>query len=136
MALVNVGLSDLVKPIAGLVEHFFPDPQERAQAQTMLDRIAQAPAQAQVQVDLAEAKSGSVFVAGGRAFLLWITGCCVAAQYIVAPYLLLPMAAHYGYAVPAIDYAPLYRLALWLLGASHTAELGHHWIGAHYGRGE
>lgn len=62
-----------------------PDPAARAKAITdILSQLMQSDL-AQLEVDKAEASSGSVFVAGARPFILWCCGVGVAYTYILVP---------------------------------------------------
>jgi hypothetical protein len=78
-------LGPLVERMVGLI----PDPnaRERARAEMMqqlLEVFAKAD-QAQLEVNKAEATSGSVFVAGWRPFIGWVCGAALAYQYILRP---------------------------------------------------
>lgn len=117
-SLVNVNVGDLIKPLAGLIDHFFPSAEEKANAQAVLAQIREraaaqdaAPFTAQLQVDLAEAKSGSVFVAGWRSFIGWILGFGLAYSFVVSPLL-----AGWMKAPPTIDMVALTQLLLVMLG--------------------
>jgi hypothetical protein len=78
-------LGPLVERMVGLI----PDPNAREKAraemmQQLLEVFAKAD-QAQLEVNKAEAASGSVFVAGWRPFIGWVCGAALAYQYILRP---------------------------------------------------
>jgi hypothetical protein len=78
-------LGPLVERMVGLI----PDPNAREKAraemtQQLLEVFAKAD-QAQLEVNKAEAASGSLFVAGWRPFIGWVCGAALAYQYIVRP---------------------------------------------------
>ena len=68
---------------------------------TMADTHAQQLALAQVQVNLAEAQSGSVFKGGWRPFVGWVCGIALLYHFILTPCIL------FGVALLGIDIPPL-----------------------------
>lgn len=78
-------LGPVVERLVGLI----PDPNAREKAraemmQQLLEVFAKAD-QAQLEVNKAEAQSGSIFVAGWRPFIGWVCGAALAYQYIGRP---------------------------------------------------
>ena len=74
-------------------------------------------ARAQTEVNKAEATSASLFVAGGRPFVIWVCGAALANDFIVRP-LAVFVAGLLGQAArwPALDAQSLMPLLLGLLG--------------------
>ena len=81
-----------------LIERFFPDPEKRAAAQLELVRLQQTGelahlasetdlAKLQIQTNIEEAKSTSLFIAGWRPFVGWTCGFAFAYSYILLPLL-------------------------------------------------
>ena len=74
-------------------------------------------ARAQIEVDKAEATSSSLFVAGGRPFVIWVCGAAMANDFMVRPFALFVSSLFKLAAVwPALDVASLMPLMLGLLG--------------------
>jgi hypothetical protein len=82
-----------------LLDHFFPDPAKKAEAQLELLRMHQTGelaqltadtelAKGQLAINLEEAKSPNVFIAGGRPFIIWVCGFAFVYNYILQPLLL------------------------------------------------
>lgn len=82
-----------------LLDKFFPNPQERAQAELELSRLRQTGELAamvnetslskyQTDVNIEEAKSTNMFIAGWRPFIGWICGCGLGYQFLVYPMLI------------------------------------------------
>lgn len=117
MALINVDAGSVVKAISDGIDHFFPSPQEKAQAQAMLAQIAQQPGQLQVEVNKIEAGNASVFVAGWRPAVGWICAFGLAYSYIIQPLASFTLEA-LGHAVPppTLDLGSLFNLLLAMLG--------------------
>ena len=80
-------LSALIGPVTGILDKFIEDKDQKAklahEISTMADNHAQQLALAQVEVNKAEADSGSVWKGGWRPFVGWfaallllITSCC------------------------------------------------------------
>ena len=111
-----------------LVDRLIPDPAARAQAAAQLLQLKASGelarmtadtdlARAQIEVNRAEATSSSLFVAGGRPFVIWVCGAALANDFIVRP-LAVFVASLAGQAArwPALDAESLMPLLLGLLG--------------------
>ncbi len=72
-----------------LIDHFFPDPAQKAAAQLELLKLAQqgdlAVAAQQSDVNKAEAATGSLFIAGWRPFVGWTCGVGLGVQFVFGP---------------------------------------------------
>jgi hypothetical protein len=79
---------------ARLVDRLIPDPAAKAEATVQLmqlkasGELARITAdtdlvRAQIEVNRAEAKSSSLFVAAGRPFVIWVCGAALANDFIV-----------------------------------------------------
>jgi hypothetical protein len=79
----------LVQPIAGLLDKFIPDADERNrlahEISTMAERHAHELAKAQIEVNKEEAKSSSMFVAGWRPAVGWICATGMGFNFICVP---------------------------------------------------
>ena len=111
-----------------LIDKLIPDPQAKAQATLQLMQLKASGelaaltadtdlAKAQVEVNKAEATSSSLFVAGGRPFVIWVCGAALANDFIVRP-LAVFFAGIAGHAArwPALDAQSLMPLLVGLLG--------------------
>ena len=111
-----------------LIDRLLPDPQAKAQAMLQLMQLKQSGelaqltadtdlARAQLEVNKAEATSSSLFVAGGRPFVIWVCGLALANDFILRPFATF-MASLLGKAAawPALDAQSLMPLLLGLLG--------------------
>ena len=74
-------VSSLVGPVTGLLDKFIEDKDQKAklahEIATMAEKQAHEANMAQVEVNKAEAKHRSIFVAGWRPFVGWICAVCV-----------------------------------------------------------
>lgn len=72
-----------------LIDAVFPDPAKKAEAQLKLLELQQngelAQMQAQTAINVEEAKSTSVFIAGWRPFVGWVCGMAFAINFVVGP---------------------------------------------------
>jgi len=120
-ALLDIGKTALDK--------FIPDPQAKAQAALELEKLHAAgnseQLQAQVQLILAqtdinkvEAASSSVFVSGGRPFVMWVCGVALAYDFIVEPVLrfIAQVIFSYSGAFPVINTDALSTILVGMLG--------------------
>jgi len=98
-------LQALIGPVTGLLDKFIPDADEKAklahEIATMAEKQAHELALAQIEVNKAEAASGSVFKGGWRPFIGWV--CCIAFLYhfVLQPLLLFAIAVA-GVQLPAL----------------------------------
>ena len=68
---------------------------------TMADRHAQELALAQVEVNKAEAASGSIFKGGWRPFIGWVCGVAFGYHFVIQP-LLVFLVALMGWSIPTL----------------------------------
>ncbi len=113
-----------------LIDRLMPDPAAKQQAALQLLQMQQSGelaqltadtdiAKAQIQVDQAEAQSGSLFVAGGRPMIIWVCAAALGNDFILRPIALFVMSAFHVAAVwPELDMTQLMPLLLGLLGLS------------------
>jgi hypothetical protein len=82
-------IAKLIEPVTGLLDKFIEDKDQKAQLAhelaTMADRHAQDLALAQIEVNKAEAASGSVFKGGWRPFIGWVCGGAFAYHFVLQP---------------------------------------------------
>jgi hypothetical protein len=82
-------LENLIAPIAGLLDKFIEDKDQKNalahEISTMAERHAQALAKAQIEVNQAEASNPSLFVSGWRPFVGWACGLALFWHFIGLP---------------------------------------------------
>lgn len=82
------------------------DPKLRAQIELELAKADWAIVQSQLAINVEEAKSESLFVAGWRPFIGWVCGASLAWNFVVLPL------ATFGMAAAGVALPPLPELAL------------------------
>jgi hypothetical protein len=89
-------LQALIGPVTGLLDKFIPDADEKAriahELATMSEKHAQSLALAQIEVNKAEAASGSVFKGGWRPAVGWVCASAFAYHFVLQPILLFVVA--------------------------------------------
>ena len=112
-------LSALIGPVTGLLDKFVEDKDQKAalahEISTMADRHAQELALAQVEVNKAEAASGSVWKGGWRPFVGWVCGTAFAYHFVIQPLAIFIVAA-YGMEIPALPEFDMGQLMTVLMG--------------------
>ena len=87
MSLINT----LVGPVTGLLDKFVEDKDQKAklahEIATMSDTHAQQALLAQLEINKAEAASGSLFKGGWRPFIGWTSGIAFAYHFVMQPLL-------------------------------------------------
>jgi hypothetical protein len=98
-------LSKLIGPVTGLLDKVIEDKDQKAQLAhelaTMADRHAQDLALAQIEVNKAEAASGSIFKGGWRPFIGWVCGGAFAYHFVLQPLIV------FGVLTAGVDLPPL-----------------------------
>ena len=115
-------LNLLIGPVTELLGKVIPDKAEAArlahEISTMAEKQAHEIALAQIDVNKAEAASGSIFKGGWRPFIGWVCGTAFAYHFVIQP-LLIFIVALTGVEIPELpsfDMASLMTVLGGLLG--------------------
>lgn len=115
-------LSKLIEPVTGLLDKFIEDKDQKLllahELATMADRHAQELAVAQIEVNKAEAASGSIFKGGWRPFIGWVCGGAFAYHFVLQPVIVFTVLAA-GVELPPLpefDMASLMTVMMGMLG--------------------
>ena len=96
-------ITSLVGPVTGLLDKFIEDKDQKAklahEIATMGEKHAQEAMLAQLEINKAEAASGSLFKGGWRPFVGWTCGIAVAYHFVLQP-LLIFVFAYIGLETP------------------------------------
>lgn len=112
-------LEALIGPVSGLLDKFIEDKDQKAKLAhdlaTMAERHAQELAKGQLEINAAEAKHRSIFVAGWRPFIGWTCGIALAWHFVLAPVVIFG-AGYVGIALPELPTFDMDSLMTVLLG--------------------
>jgi len=115
-------LGQLIGPVTGILDKFIEDKDAKNkmahEIATMAERHAQEVAKGQMEVNKAEAESGSVFKGGWRPFIGWTCGAAFAYHFIIQPFLIFAITV-FGLDLPALpdfDMSALMPVLLGMLG--------------------
>lgn len=107
-------LSQLISPITGLLDKVITDKDQAAklahEIATMSERHAQELSKGQLEVNKAEAETGSLFIGGWRPFVGWICGLGLLYNVIIAQILGI------WFTVPEVDASLLTPVLMGMLG--------------------
>ena len=118
----------LIPVLGSLMDKLFPDPTAAAEAKLKVMQMAQNGdlaqldadfklATGQIDVNKAEAGSGSLFVGGWRPFVGWVCGFAFAFKFILAPLMAFTMAAlGHPITLPVLDFTEMSTILLGMLG--------------------
>tara|TARA_X000001388_G_scaffold68884_1_gene56998 strand:+ start:744 stop:1139 length:396 start_codon:yes stop_codon:yes gene_type:complete len=85
-------IESLITPVTGLLDKFIEDKDQKAklahEIATMGEKHAQQLAMSQIEVNKAEAASGSIFKGGWRPFIGWVCGLAFAYHFVLQPFLI------------------------------------------------
>jgi hypothetical protein len=115
-------LSKLIEPVTGLLDKFVEDKDQKAalahEIATMSEKHAQELAKGQIEVNKAEAASGSIFKGGWRPFIGWVCGGAFAYHFVLQPVIVFAVLAA-GVDLPPLpefDMASLMTVMMGMLG--------------------
>lgn len=115
-------LQQLIGPVTGLLDKVIEDKDQKAalahEIATMSERHAQELAKGQLEINKAEAASGSVFKGGWRPFIGWVCGAAFAYHFVLQPFIVFGVAAA-GIEIPALpefDMGSLMTVMMGMLG--------------------
>lgn len=115
-------LSALIGPVTGLLDKVIEDKDQKNalahEIATMSERHAQELAKGQLEINLAEAKSGSLFKGGWRPFIGWVCGFAFMYHFILQPLIVFTVSAA-GVVIPPLpefDMSSLMTVMMGMLG--------------------
>lgn len=101
-------LGELIGPVSGLLDKVIPDKDQAAklahEIATMSEKHAQEAMLAQLEINKAEAASGSVFKGGWRPAVGWVCVLAMLWTYIIQPFVVFTLT------VAGVDMPPLPEL--------------------------
>ena len=90
-------ISSLIGPVTGILDKVIPDSDMKAklahEIATMSDNHAQQALLGQLEINKAEAASGSLFKGGWRPFIGWTSGVAFAYHFVLQPLLVFVLTA-------------------------------------------
>lgn len=119
-----------------VIDRLWPDPLQRDAAKLELFKLQQQGvfkeseqmfeiAKGQIEVNKAEATSGSIFIGGWRPFIGWTCGAAFAYKFVLAPAAAFALTA-FGHPItlPVLDFTEMSSVLLGMLGlgAMRTVE--------------
>ena len=115
-------LQALIGPVTGILDKFIEDKDQKAalahEIATMSERHAQELAKGQLEINKAEAASGSVFKGGWRPFIGWVCGIAFAYHFVLQPLIVFGVTAA-GVDIPELpsfDMGSLMTVMMGMLG--------------------
>ena len=89
-------LNSLIGPVTGILDKVIEDKDQKAklahELATMADRLSHEQQLAQIEVNKAEAASGSLFKGGWRPFIGWVCGVAFCYHFVVQPVIIFVVA--------------------------------------------
>ena len=108
-------LSSLIEPVTGIIDKVVADKDQAAklahEIATMSEKHAQQALLAQLEINKAEASSGAVFKGGWRPAVGWVCALGFAVNFLVSP-----IAAGFGVAIPQADTSVMMPVLMGMLG--------------------
>ena len=115
-------VSNLIGPVTGLLDKVIEDKDQKAQLAheiaTMSDNHAQQALMGQLEINKAEAASGSIFKGGWRPFIGWVCGVAFAYHFVLQPLIVFGVTAS-GVDIPELpvfDMGSLMTVMMGMLG--------------------
>ena len=115
-------LQALIGPVSGLLDKFIEDKDQKAalahEIATMSEKHAVELAKGQLEINKAEAASGSVFKGGWRPFIGWVCGISFAYHFVLQPLIIFGVTVA-GVEIPELptfDMSSLMTVMMGMLG--------------------
>ena len=115
-------VSNLIGPVSGLLDKVIEDKDQKAQLAheiaTMSDNHAQQALMGQLEINKAEAASGSIFKGGWRPFIVCVCGVAFAYHFVLQPLIVFGVTAA-GVDIPELpefDMGSLMTVMMGMLG--------------------
>jgi hypothetical protein len=115
-------VGNLIGPVTGLLDKVIEDKDQKAQLAheiaTMSDNHAQQALMGQLEINKAEAASGSLFKGGWRPFIGWVCGFAFAYHFVLQPLIVFGVTAA-GVdmpELPSFDMGSLLTVMMGMLG--------------------
>jgi len=90
-----INTKPIIDALATTISKLVSTPEEKAQAQALLEKLEQNPGELQVELNKLSLQNASLFISGWRSWIGWLSGSCVGLyyipQFIIADYLWLKM---------------------------------------------
>jgi hypothetical protein len=86
---MNLPVQALLAVGERLIQHFFPDVEQRDKARSQLVELIQSSDLAQMQVNAVEASSRNLFVAGWRPAAGWVCVAALTYQFLARPIIMI-----------------------------------------------
>jgi hypothetical protein len=115
---VAEGVGSLAKDLRTAITGELP-PDKRAEFESKVLDIESRAMDMQAKINMEEAKSSSLFIAGWRPFIGWVGGLALAYHYIVSPLILWGLTLYYGENMPNLpefDIVSLFPIVFAMLG--------------------
>ena len=115
-------ITSLIGPVSGILDKVIDDNDQKAklahELATMADTHAQQALLAQLEINKAEAASGSVFKGGWRPFVGWVCGIALLYHFILSPLILfgITLTGIEIPPIPAFDMGSLMTVLMGMLG--------------------
>tara|TARA_Y100001938_G_scaffold147118_1_gene227622 strand:+ start:1120 stop:1521 length:402 start_codon:yes stop_codon:yes gene_type:complete len=115
-------LNNLIGPVTGILDKVIEDKDQKAalahELATMADKLSHEQQLAQIEVNKAEAASGSLFKGGWRPFVGWTCGVALLYHFILTPLILFGVGLS-GATIPPLpefDMGSLMTVLMGMLG--------------------
>lgn len=118
-SLLGGGATGAVQAIGNLLDDLFTSDEEKKAAEIVMAKLAQEPGRLQATINMIEAQHRSVFVAGWRPFIGWVSGLGLAWAFVGHPvfeWAVAIFAPERGIVPPAIVTDHLLELVIAMLG--------------------
>jgi len=113
----NLFSGGTIKEVAGLIDDVFTSDEEKANAKIALEKIQARLKEKQLDINKAEASHRSLFVAGWRPCLGWISALSIGYVYLFQPFIVMILKITGSDVVlPNLDLSQLMPLVLGMLG--------------------
>lgn len=85
--IIGSGVVSAAEGVSNIIDKYVETPDEKRAAEILKAKMLMQPSMAQIELNKIEAGHRSLFVAGGRPFIIWVCGVGLAFTFLVNPIL-------------------------------------------------
>ena len=120
--LVGIGASAAVTPIidaiGNAIDKVHTSKEDKMKMHLLLEKLRQEPAKLQIELNKIEAAHRTLFVAGGRPFIIWVCGAVMLYGYLIQPIISFFLVYNGHPHLPLTNLKEMYPVLFAILGLS------------------
>ena len=111
-------VTPIIDAIGNAIDSVHTSTEEKMQMRLVLEKLRQEPAKLQIELNKIEAAHRTLFVAGGRPFIIWVCGAVMLYGYLMQPIISFFLVYNGHPHLPLTNLKEMYPVLFAILGLS------------------